>query len=363
MSTDADTLPAITDDELAQFETPDPGTEAPNTSDAAPSTEDPAVTPLVDAPPRDETGRFAKKAVDAPAGDALPAKPSAAQPAAIETPVVPAASAPQWSPLVVTADREQVPIDGAHILRENGHAMIVVPDAKLGRVQELLSRGIHSEKTRRQFDEERKTFAAERAKPQPPSDAEIEAKVVLEILKPRLPELFDEAGLEWLADKVSLAKYTAEKEHATKITAQQTETQQTETLERQKTEGLANAMVQVWTAHKAQLPGLTDDDVRKAYAKLTPFKNSLYTQENGEWFVNSEALFAELKERSEARVQLAEATRKAAEAAKFNQRQVAPVVTPPVPGRKGPVTATAKIVPLPKDFDEAKFLRGGYDTE
>lgn len=367
---DVDALPEIIDDELAQYEereTPaDVGTEAPPVAEAAPS-QDASAVPSADAAPRDEQGRFKPKP-DAPAGDALPAKTPAAQPAAIPgAPAAPTAPAPSWSPFVVPVDKEREPVElkdlGAQILREGGHAMLILPDDKLQRFQQLVGRGVHYERSRRDFDAEKAAFQVERSKPQPPSDAEIEAKTLLEVLKPQLAELFDQPTIDWLADKVELAKLKSGQTFAQEQQKRETESKQTAEIETAKDTGLANAVVQVWTTQKAALPGLTEQDVQAAYRKLVPFKNALWTQENGEWFINTEAIHAELKERSDAKTALATATKKAEDAAKFNARQAAPVVTPPAPTRKAGVTVPGKVPANHKEFDEAKFLRGGYDTE
>lgn len=273
---------AATDDELDELLDPDPR-------------------------PRNADGTFAPKAKDAPADagaeaavtgeNGAPAAgsttPAAAAPAA-------AAAAPTWEPLTVTADKEKLPIGEAQVTRADGHVLIAVKEDEYNRFQQRMSKGVVAEKIWRQLHEDRQTLEAERAAPQPKSDSEIEAAIILEAVKPHLETLFDERDLEMLELKIENAKTAAARSHGVEREKffsdrrAEAEAAQQPGEDEQALYGIRDEMMGAVTADSA-LQGMTETQVKNAFAELARVRRAVFWKEGTEWFSNRELIHDTLK--------------------------------------------------------------------
>jgi hypothetical protein len=169
-------------------ETPEPSAEATDGSSAA----EPAAD---DGPARDASGRFA------------PRDNAAKEPAA---PVArrPAGRGAAYARVEALCDQGEGPgdtarrrvHDGAGRSRRSGDARTEFQPRARSHAARAAVRGREQDFIRRETE-----FKAKESAPRVASPEEIEAKVVLEYLKPHLPSLLSDADLQWLQDKVKLA--------------------------------------------------------------------------------------------------------------------------------------------------------------
>lgn len=136
-----------------------PAAAAPETTDSAPA--DAAAQPedAASGPPRDEKGRFAPKASDAPSDEAQPPSPPAAATPPVPTPetvAVPEVTTPA-APFMVRAGGKEHTIDW---LTPGPNGAVVVPADKLADFRQLVSEAI----TRRTVDREDRVRSAQTIK-------------------------------------------------------------------------------------------------------------------------------------------------------------------------------------------------------
>lgn len=306
-----------TDDDAIETDEPgedevEAGTET--LDDDEPSSEGESVADGVDrGDGRDVKGKFVPKAGDEPATDAKPATDDAAAKALAGTTPATAAAAPTtaatpspepaWEPYTVKADRQQVPLEGVMVTRANGHALIALPEAELGRFNARIARGHIAEQVWRQLQTEKQEFELQKSAPQPKSDLEIEAEVTLEAIKPYLTDLLDATQLENLELKVKVAQSnyraqfdTDERTRREQATAETRTTEQAEAERGTQLEGLATEILNL-LEHVPELKslGFTPDEVKAVYADLAPVVRGVYWREGDGWFVNRDAIVAKLR--------------------------------------------------------------------
>ncbi len=356
------------------LETLDPGPQEEPTfvpdetepaADQPPVTATPAAGEPAQVQPRGEHGHFAQKI--AAARDGVVAAP------VTESEPVPE---PQFAPFSITVDKQTVPIPGVESVSADGHTMLVYADAQAERVQQLLGRGVMYEKTEARTQERAQLLTQwqqhlqEQANaPRPPTDDEIEAKVILEVLKPKLPDLFNEAELAWLNDKVRLAKFEQQGQFRDAATAQQSQTQ-----EAAQTDQFHSMQLAAWIDNLSKLPeykGLIGDEEKsEIFDLILPTKGSFFQVMNEKAPLNQRYGFHDdwlkkqldfvasriKRERDHAAAQT--------KAHQFNARNAANGNIPPAPGKR--VTPKSSGVPEKYDrktFDQAAFIRGDYHPD
>jgi hypothetical protein len=297
------------------------------------------------AQPRNDDGTFAgkretgEKEQTVVAGDTKKegetkpdAKPDAAAGAAAgdKKPAEQAAAAPTWEPLSINADKQAVAIDEARISRSNGHVFLAIPEAQYQRFAQRISKGVVGERMSRQLDQGLRQIEALKAAPPMKSDAEIEAALTYDALKPYIAEFLDEKDIKLLEAQITNAKRenrdTYEKTEAERM-AKAIEPQWEETQL-----GLLRGTVVDILKAVPELQGLTREQVEDVLAnELLPVKNSLVFREGQEVFGNTEYILARLK----ARVGAADAVKAAPAAA----GAPAPSTTPATAGTSS-TTAT-----------------------
>lgn len=332
---------------------------------AAPSPEAHADDDIGDgSPPRDERGRFAPK--EPAATEAPPATPETtpdAATAAVEpvpeavTDVTPEPVA-EWTPFAVKVDREEVPIHGAFMAPEG----LFVPTEGLPRVRDLISRGIHFEKTRRSLDQERRQIAEERAvwqqQRETPDDASLASRYLLEEMQ-ALMENPEAAGLNpelfsYLYDRVERRTMAAKLERYE--SGHQAVQQQFSAEEQRETRVAA---LDEWITTLAQRPEvggvLTPEHLDALRSDLLPVMDSLFVEHQGQLAIRDDVLWARIQREAATQKRIAEAEAKAnaeaarkakaaQEAARFNAATAKPVNAPATPkaGVQGGVTTSPK---------------------
>ena len=194
--------------------------------------------------PRDAEGKFTKAddakpdaaAAAGDAGAAAAAKPAAG--AAAET----QSGEPVWEPFSVNANKEPVAIGEAKITRADGHVYLAIEEKDFPRFQARVSRGIVGEQLYRKLEEGVRELEALKTAPPPPSEAEIEAKLVLDAIKDELPNLLDEKDLEILELRIKNAKHEAQVEYHQQEEARVAQAREPR-WDDQQAEGIANTMI------------------------------------------------------------------------------------------------------------------------
>lgn len=237
----------------------------------------------------------------------------------------------QWEPFAIKVDRAQVPIEEAVVSRANGHTFIAVPDAKFADFQRRIVRGYAAERAWRGIQQREQQLEREaeiqKNRPAIRSDSEVEADLLLDLLKDKLPDVLEPHELDNLQLRVKLAQHD-EKEKLSKYeTDSRSRSTEAETTQRAQDEGIAQTIVELVDDPQfaAEFSHLTDDDLRGLVAKLQPVRASLYWKEGDQWMRNTQYMYDRLKELA--------ASRKGAPAASTGTTDA----TPP----KGGTTATA----------------------
>lgn len=218
-----------------------------------------------------------------------------------------AAAEQTWEPFAVKVDRAQVPIEEAVISRSNGHTFIAVPDAKFNDFQRRIVRGYAAERAWRGIQEREQQLEREREiernRPKIRTDSEVEADLMLDVLKPHLGDILDEQQLENLQLKVAIAQRDEKAKLATYETESRTKASEAETTQRAQDEGIATTIVELVEDPKyaAQFAHLTDDDLRGLIRQLQPVRNALYYRDGDGWVRNTQYMFDRLTELAAAR--------------------------------------------------------------
>jgi len=246
--------PEASSETTADDETPDVSADATGGSPDA----EPAAT---DGPARDEHGRFAPKE---PA--AATAQPEGQK---IE-PAAEAAQQPEWKPYTLKVKGQETPLDGVSMTVQDGHVVLAAPETAFPRVRDLMQRGRLYEEREAEFIARDRALKERENAPRVASPEEIEAKVVLDYLKPHLASLLSEADLAWLTDKVKLATLEAQSK-AAQATQEYTAKQEEEGQLGQFREGQLAAWMDD-LAKSADFAGkLTDAELKEFFEDLQPY--------------------------------------------------------------------------------------------
>jgi hypothetical protein len=258
--------------------------------------------------PRNKDGTFAEKAkADAKAVEQQNAKPG--EPAATAAAAGDAkpeqkgeGEAPKWEPFKLTVDKQEHALENVGISRANGFVYLGVPEKDFQRFQQRIGRGIQFEGKWRQIEEGIREIEARKAAPTPPTDEQIEAKVILDTLKPYLPDILDEDGLAALADKVKLAQYESKQEfdksEATRLAEAMKEPEPS--WEERQYQLLVQTVFGIRDAHP-ELKDLTNDELKEIYSQeLAPVAGALITKDGDQIFGNTEYIHARLMARAKA---------------------------------------------------------------
>ena len=248
--------------------------------------------------PRDAEGKFTK------ADDAKPDAAAAAGDAGTDAAAKPAAGTaaetqsgePVWEPFSVNANKEPVAIGEAKITRADGHVYLAIEEKDFPRFQARVSRGIVGEQLYRKLEEGVRELEARKTAPPPPSEAEIEAKLVLDAIKDELPNLLDEKDLEILELRIKNAKHEAQVEYHQQEEARVAQAREPQ-WDDQQAEGIANTMIGLVQAFP-ELKGLSREQLEEVYEReLLPVRNALYFREGEQLFANTQYMYDRLKAR------------------------------------------------------------------
>jgi hypothetical protein len=265
--------------------------------------------------PRDEQGKFTKadeaNAGAKPTDDAAVAKPDAAAAAGEEKkPDAAAAETPKWETLSVNVDKQLVAIDEAKISKANGHLFIAIPEKEGNRFLTRLSRGIVGEKLWRDLHNGLRELDARKNAPPAKSENEVEADVVMELLKPSLGKLYvenekgemvpflDDRDMQLLELKIENAKTKTKTEYATAEAARVAKAAEAP-WEEQQIHGLAQQVASL-IQNFPDLQSLTKEEIEEVYQReLLPVRNALvYRDEKGS-YANTQFMYDRLKDRAD----------------------------------------------------------------
>lgn len=202
-----------------------------------------------------------------------------------------------WTPFSVTVDREAVGIPEAQLSRANGHVILGIPEDKFPDFQRRIVRGVAAERTWRQLhdgvrqlEEERK---AQAERPAIRSDSEVEADLLLEVLKPLAKDLLTEEQVENLALRVQIAQGDEKKKVA------QWETDRTGKAEADRVEHeavigqLAESIIETVEnadgTRKPEYAHLSDDDLREVMADMAKHSRGIISK-NGDKYERNTSL-------------------------------------------------------------------------
>jgi len=263
-------------------------------------------------PKRDpETGQFTKKDDEPAAAGAQAATPAAdAKPGEVKPDVGAAAAADAkpaaadekpaaaWQPFAVKADKENVPIPEAHVRRENGFLYVAIPEAQEARFNARISAGIAGERMWRQMGQAMRELEAKKNAPPRKTDIEIEHELLMAMIKPHLPELFDDDRLALYEAQVKAAKLEHQMQYDAAESKRLAEASQPAWEETQAS-GILNTIGEV-IAHFPELQGLTPEQIEEVYSReLLPVKNSVFFRDGEEAFVHSQYIYDRLKSKAE----------------------------------------------------------------
>ena len=242
-----------------------------------------------------------------------------------------AAAPGKWEQFSVKADRKDHAIDEAVVRREGGFVFLGIPEDKFNTFTNRLGAGIVAQRMTRELDQSLKDLETAKAELEsdrkfldrpagatwnvdktawvdaagavvqgrPPSATEIEAMIWLDAIKPKIDGLFEPIEIDNFALKVKLAQQGAAGATGRFETERKTKATEANQAEETQENGLANTIVEVAEAFP-EFKDLTDDHLREVLGELRPYKRSLYYQEGGAWFKNTEAVHAALKRKVEA---------------------------------------------------------------
>lgn len=260
----------------------------------------------------DQATAAAKQAGKSPAEQKAAGNAAAAAAAKPAAAPAPKAEPPKWEPFQVRADKSIVPIDEAKIAKVtdaqgNTHVLIGIPEKDFPRFQQRIGRGIAGERRWRDLTERERELEFARKAPQPKSDAEIEAAIVMESVLPHLGRLMvddgegnmvpflNEQSLEALKLKVELAQVKSKQEFAVSEAKRREELSAGDDWQRFQTKTLVDEAFDLAENHP-ELAGMKPEHIREVLQELAlPVRDQLVYRENGEPFVNNEYLFKLLK--------------------------------------------------------------------
>lgn len=273
------------DDDPADPAAPADAAAAPDAAatDAAPITREDGATFNTTAKRWQKDGKFVE-------GDP-PAAPVATDAAK------PAEPTPGWEPFKVTVDREAVAIPEAQIGKNAGHMIVAIPEAKWPDFQSRIVKGVAAERSWRQLRDGIKQLEDERKaqaeRPAIRSDAEVEADVLLEVLKPHMKELLTDEQLENVAMRVKLAQGEEQKKLGTWETERTTKAQAAAKEHEAMIEQIAEAIIETVDTpegvRKPEFAHLTDDDLREAMGDMAKNARGIVTK-NGEKYERNTSL-------------------------------------------------------------------------
>lgn len=257
---------------------------------------------------RDEKGQFTPKqqeaadkaTADAKAAGKTPAeqKVAADAAAAAAKPAEPAKTA--WEPFGVRAAKAIVPIDEAKVAKVkdtagNDHFLIQVSAKDFPRFQARLGRAHIAEQKSREIAERERELEIERNGPKLQSDDEIEAKIMLEAVKPFLAEMFTPEQLETLELKVKLAKHDAKEAYETARSEARTQADSAAAWPKQQVEMMLDQAIELAESHP-DLAGITADEIRDALKEFgMDIKDQIVFREEDGVYANTELLLKVLK--------------------------------------------------------------------
>jgi len=257
------------------------------------------------APAKDGDAAAGAPAATGAAAAAAAAKPGEAKPGdakAGETKTdaaKPAEGEPKWEPFSVNVDKQAVPIEEASIQRANGVVYIGMKEEAFSRFQQRISRGVVGERMWRDLQNGLKELEAKRSAPARKSDAEIEAALTYEALKPHLAEFLDDKDIQLLEAKIELAKANAAKEYDKAESDRMAKATETPWEEQQAT--LLDTAVREIAANNPNL-GLTPDEIEDVLQKeLLPVRGALITRDKDGTYGNTQYMFDRLKARASSR--------------------------------------------------------------
>jgi hypothetical protein len=241
---------------------------------------------------------------------------------------------------------QETPLDGVSMTVQDGHVVLATPEQNFNRVRDLMQRGRLYEEREQDFIRRETELKAKESAPRVASPEEIEAKVVLEYLKPHLPSLLSDADLQWLQDKVKLASLEARTVAAT---------QQQEYTAKAAEEGqlgqFRESQLAVWMqdlAESADFAGkLTKQELEEFFDDLRPYAGQFLQETKpgaplAERYGFRNDLLAREFEKRVRRAGLARTTAtKVADATRFNAGQQPKAATP---APKKPATVAPKAV-------------------
>jgi hypothetical protein len=210
----------------------------------------------------------------------------------------PAEGAPKWEPFSVNVDKQPVTIEEASIQRANGVVYIGMKEEQFARFQQRISRGVVGERMWRQLQDGLKELDVQRSAPARESDAEIEARLTYEALKPHVKDFLDDRDVELLEAKIELAKANSAKAYSTAETARAAKAKEVPWEAQQATalEETARGIV----AADPELAGLSSEEIDDVIQnELLPVRAALITRDDaGEMYGNTQYVFDRLKARA-----------------------------------------------------------------
>jgi hypothetical protein len=265
---------------------------------------------------------------------------------------------PKWETFAVTANREQVPIEEALITKVGEQVYLAIPEKSFARFQQRVQRGVLFERTSRQLEAERRELEARKNAPARKADAEIEAEITLEALKPYLGDIFDEKDLDLLKLRVKDAQRDA-KEKFDKEERERVDKANETPWEETQVTGLANVAIEVWQAFPELKDALTEEQLQEVFAsELTPVKDALFYKKGDEVVANTQYIYDRLKARAAGKKAPAAAPATAATTESTKPASTASASAPAPKGNPG-TTATPN---GKKPVDAAERFNRGVDS-
>lgn len=261
-----------------------------------------------------------------------PAQPAASATAAATEPPA-AEQPPAWEPLAITVDRASVPIPEAVVSRANGHVILGIKEDQFAEFQRRLVKGVVAERSWRQLNDGVKQLEAEReaarTRPATRSDAEVEADVLMQYLKPHMADLFDETTLKLIDAEVKLAQRAEQDKVRQHETQRAQQTDDASAAERQVLEGMATTIIEIADAPEfaAEFQSLTQDDLRSVLQELQPISRAVFWKDTDGWMRNTQLVYDRLKAKAEAKA----STKSSASSTSATSATASPA-TPPTGG-------------------------------
>lgn len=257
---------------------------------------------------RDATGKFVSKeqqdasdkaAADAKAAGKTPDEQKKAGDAAAAAAKPADAPKPSWEPFQIKADKSILPIDEAKISKvkaaDGSEYMLISVAAKdFGRFSQRIGRGHALERRQREIVQRERELEIERNGPKLESEAEIEAKVMMEAIKPHLAALFTDEQLENLDLKVKLAQRDARDSYETARSKARDDAAGAEEWQKTQAEALVDQAFEL--VNHPELAGMTPEQIRDVLQDLDQSdRDKIIYRDGNEVYANTEYLFKQLR--------------------------------------------------------------------